>query len=103
MEKKAYRNKKKKHAIIPEVLSLAEVENLRYWGNMVKFKKKLYIYYGYNGMNNNLEEIVCFKNLKDFRFFPRLYSVRDTISEYQLLGKGTKYVLLASWLCRNYY
>lgn len=99
MEKKAYRNKKNKNAIIPEVLSLAEVENLRYWGNMVKLKKKLYIYYGYNGMSNNLEEIVCFKNLKDFRFFPRLYSVRDTISEYQLLGKGTKYVLLASWLC----
>lgn len=99
MEKKAYRNKKNKHAIIPEVLSLTEVGNLRYWGNMVKLKKKLYIYYGYNGMSNNLEEIVCFKNLKDFRFFPRLYSVRDTISEYQLLGKGTKYVLLASWLC----
>ena len=103
MEKKAYRNKKNKHAIVPEVLSLAEVENLRYWGNMVKLKKKLYIYYGYNGMSNNLEEIVCFKNLKDFMFFPRLYSWRDTISEYQLLGKGTKYVLLASWLCRNYY
>lgn len=101
MEKKAYRNKKNKHAIIPEVLSLEEVENLRYWGNMVKLKKKLYIYHGQ--VNENQEEIVCFKNLKDFMFFPRLYSWRDTISEYQLLGKGTRYVLLASWLCRNYY